>query len=69
MNEEINYASAFEELQSLVSEMESGKISVDQLAEKVRRATGLIRICRQKLTSTEEDVREILKELETDTTG
>jgi len=69
MNEEISYASAFEELQSLVSEMESGKISVDQLAEKVRRATSLIRICRQKLTSTEEDVREILKELETDTTG
>lgn len=64
MNDSINYTEAFEELQRIVSEIENGEISVDELSEKVKRATHLIRICKQKLTSTEEDVNNILKDLE-----
>ncbi|MEI7982489.1 MAG: exodeoxyribonuclease VII small subunit [Bacteroidota bacterium] len=64
MAEKITYTEAFEELQSLVNEIESGDISVDQLSEKVKRAASLIRLCKQKLTTTEEDVNKILKELE-----
>jgi exodeoxyribonuclease VII small subunit len=44
--------------------MEDGSVSVDDLAEKVKRAATLIAICKRKLTSTEEDVNRILKELE-----
>jgi exodeoxyribonuclease VII small subunit len=44
--------------------MENGEISVDELAIKVKRATELIAFCKQKLTSTEQDVEAILKELE-----
>lgn len=64
MDNKINYTEAFDELQSIVLEIESGEISVDQLSEKVKRAAFLINICKQKLTSTEEDVNNILKELE-----
>lgn len=64
MSEEINYKSAFEELQQIVSEMESGDISIDDLSAKVKRATELIAICKKKLTTTEEDVNAILKALE-----
>ena len=64
MNETPNYAQAFEELQQIVSEIEEGQISVDDLSEKVKRAALLIRICKSKLTSTEEDVNKILKDLE-----
>jgi exodeoxyribonuclease VII small subunit len=60
----MSYTEAFEELQHIVSEIESGEISVDELSEKVKRATYLIRICKTKLTSTEEDVSRILKDLE-----
>lgn len=59
-----NYQQAFEELKTIVAEIEQGEISVDQLSEKVKRATQLIKICKAKLTSTEEDVNKILKELE-----
>lgn len=72
MDEKINYTKAFEELQTIVSEIEEGEISVDELSEKVKRAAQLIRICKQKLTTTEEDVNKILKELDsaaTDSTG
>jgi exodeoxyribonuclease VII small subunit len=61
---EINYRDAFDELQEIVSDMEDGQINVDELAQKVKRATELIRICKSKLTATEGDVQKILKELE-----
>ncbi|MDR1886930.1 MAG: exodeoxyribonuclease VII small subunit [Prevotellaceae bacterium] len=64
MSDELNYAAAFEELQKIVSEIEQGEISVDELSEKVKRAAQLIKICKSKLTTTEEDVNEILKELD-----
>ena len=64
MKEQPNYAEAFEELQQIVSEIEEGQISVDELSEKVKRAAALINICKTKLTSTEEDVDKILKDLD-----
>lgn len=64
MEEELNYANAFEELQEIVTEIEQGEISVDELSAKVKRATTLIKFCKLKLTTTEEDVNAILKELE-----
>ena len=64
MNDTANYTEAYEELQRIVSEIENGEISVDELSEKVKRATQLIRICKLKLTTTEEDVNKILKDLE-----
>ena len=64
MNDTMKYTEASEELQRIVAEIETGQISVDELSQKVKRATQLIRICKQKLTSTEEDVTKILKDLE-----
>jgi len=64
MKEQINYTDAFQELQTIVSEIEEGEISVDELSEKVKRASHLIKICKTKLSSTEEDVNKILKDLE-----
>ncbi len=63
MKKEINYTEAFRELQEIVREIESGEITVDDLSAKVKRATVLIRVCKEKLTTTEEDVKKILQEL------
>ena len=65
MTLKINYVDAFQELQEIVAEIEQGEISVDKLSEKVKRASELIKICKLKLTTTEEDVNKILKELDT----
>ena len=64
MTQTPDYTKAFEELQEIVAEIEKGEISIDELSEKVKRAAQLIRICRTRLTSTEEDVARILRELE-----
>lgn len=60
----MTYTAAFDELQEIVNEIEQGEISVDELSAKVKRASVLIKICKTKLTTTEEDVQKILKELE-----
>jgi len=63
---EIKYTEALDELQQIVQEIESGEISVDELSEKVKRASILIAVCKEKLFKTEDDVNQILKELESD---
>jgi exodeoxyribonuclease VII small subunit len=63
MSDKLSYTTAFEELQKIVSEIEQGEISVDELSEKVKRAAQLIKICKAKLINTEEDVNRILLEL------
>ncbi|MBW7846644.1 MAG: exodeoxyribonuclease VII small subunit [Bacteroidales bacterium] len=63
MTKKMLYAEAYEELQLLVSELENGEITVDELADKVKRAAQLIRFCKEKLHSTELEVNMVLKEL------
>lgn len=67
MSEKPTYTQAFDELQEIVSHIEDGEISVDELSEKVKRASELIKICKAKLSATEEDVSKILRELESTT--
>lgn len=64
MSDNLNYTKAFEELQQIVSDLEEGEVNVDELSEKVKRASTLIAICKSKLTETEEDVNKILKDLD-----
>ena len=67
MSKQYNYTDAFEELQTIVSEIEQGEISIVELSEKVKRATLLIRVCKAKLTTTEGEVNNILASLEKET--
>ncbi len=64
MAKKIKYEEAFEELKQIVEEIEDGEVNVDELSVKVKRAAELIKICREKLSHTEEDVNTILRELE-----
>lgn len=60
--EEIKYEQAFAELQAIVSRMENDELNIDELTEKLRRAQQLIRICKDKLTRTDEEIKRILSE-------
>ena len=64
MSEHLDYTEAFKQLQAIVMEIEQGEITVDELSEKVKKASQLIKICKSKLTATEEDVNKILKDLD-----
>jgi exodeoxyribonuclease VII small subunit len=55
-----NYQKAMEELQEILSQLEREEITVDQLAEKVERASLLLKQCEDRLKSTEEKVKKII---------
>lgn len=62
----MTYQKAIEELEKIVNEIENEEIAVDELSEKVKRASKLITICKAKLTKTEEEVNKILQEIKED---
>jgi exodeoxyribonuclease VII small subunit len=64
--ETLTYQKAFEELQTIVNEIERGETNVDELAVKVERASILLRFCQEKITHTREQVDDILSKLEED---
>ena len=60
------YGEASDELTSILDEIESGAADIDVLSARVERAAELIRICREKLSGTELQVRKVVEELATE---
>ncbi len=60
MAKSLTYESAQSELTAIAREIESGTVSIDTLAEKVKRASELIRFCQSKLRDTETEVNRII---------
>lgn len=58
----IKYSEAVKEIENILQHLEEEELDVDQLADKVKRATELIQFCKDKLKNTEEEVNKILDE-------
>lgn len=64
MSQNLTYEQAYTELAQIAKEIEQETVSVDVLAEKVKRASLLITYCQTKLKSTEEEVNKIITQME-----
>jgi exodeoxyribonuclease VII small subunit len=64
MGSNITYEKAFEELKQIEHDIQNEEVSVDVLAEKIKRASELITICHAKLTKTEQEVNKIISQME-----
>lgn len=53
-----------EQLRRIVAEIENGEMDVDILSEKVKEATRLIKLCKDKLYKADEEVKKVLEELD-----
>jgi len=60
MKKNLTYDSAMAELTTIIRDLENEAISVDVLAEKVKRANELIRFCKERLLKTEAEVQGLL---------
>ena len=49
MSDELNYKSAVAELESILTELESSAVDVDQLSTRLGRATELVQFCKDRL--------------------
>jgi len=60
----LGYAEAMTELEGILEELEGDHLDVDVLAERVRRASELIKLCRTRISRAQEDVNRIVTDLE-----
>lgn len=61
--EELTYEKAEKELEQILDDLRNDRIGIDALAEKVERASKLIVFCKEKLSSTEKRVEDIITQL------
>lgn len=61
---EIKYKEALNEIEEIIHSIENEDLDVDDLSEKVKRVTSLIKTCKKKLHQTETDIQKILDEIE-----
>jgi len=59
----ISYTEAIHEIEGILQKIENEELDVDELANKVKRVSNLLKICKDKLHSTEEEVERILGEM------
>ena len=57
-----DYKSAITELEEILSRLEANELEIDELTTKAKRATELIKYCKDKLYKTTEEVNSILEE-------
>ncbi len=62
MKEELKYEQAYQELQTIVRRMENDELDIDQMSDQLKRAQQLIKLCKDKLIKTDEEIKKILAE-------
>lgn len=53
-----SYSEAMTRLETILSQLEEGNKSVDELSDLVKEAAQLVKHCREKLKTTESDIQE-----------
>ena len=61
--DEMTYTKAMQELESIVAKMQSDNCDIDALAAYTKRAAELIKYCREKLLTTDEEVKKCIESL------
>lgn len=61
-DKEPTYSQALAEIEAILTKLNNDNTDIDMLAADVKRATGLIRLCRKRLLKAEEEVNEVLRE-------
>lgn len=60
--QEVKYEQAVSELEQIVNKMENDELDIDQLSEQLKRAKELVKLCKDKLTKTDEEINKLLEE-------
>ena len=58
----IKYEEAIRQIEDIVERLENNEMDIDSLGAELKKAQKLIKLCKDKLTKTEEEVKKILEE-------
>lgn len=59
----MTYQKAYDELTTLVNEIENDAVSLDELPDKIRLATELITFCQERLRAVETEYQDVIEKL------
>lgn len=60
----VSYNEAMTEIEEILEKIENEELDVDELAEKVKRVSILLKICKDKLQKTNDQVEQVLREMD-----
>jgi exodeoxyribonuclease VII small subunit len=63
MKNKLTYAEALAEIELIIQNIEDDKYTLDELSEKVKRISFLINYCKEKLRTTEDELKNVLKNI------
>ena len=55
------YEEAVSKLETIVRKMENDELDIDSLTEQLKEAQRLIKLCKDRLTKTDEEIQQILQ--------
>lgn len=56
----MKYEEAIKRLEEIVRKMENDELDIDQMGEQLKEAQQLIKLCKDKLTKSDEEIKKIL---------
>ena len=59
-----SYREAINEIEEILDKIENDELDVDELVEKVKKVTELLRFCKDKLYATQDEVEKALKDID-----
>lgn len=60
MAKEMKYEEAVRQLETIVDKLENNELDIDELSAELKKAQQLIKLCKDKLTKTDEEIKKIL---------
>ncbi len=61
MSEQLKYEEAVHQLEAIVEKLENNEMDIDELSAQLKKAQQLIKLCKDKLTKTDMEIKKILE--------
>ena len=58
----IKYEEALRQLEGIVEKLENDELDIDQLSDQLKCAKALVKLCKDKLTKTNDEIKKLLDE-------
>ena len=62
VRKDLKYEEAMATLEQIVARMENNELDLDAMSEQLKKAQQLIKLCKDKLTKTDQEIRKLLNE-------
>ena len=62
VRKDLKYEEAMATLEQIVARMENNELDLDTMSEELKKAKQLIKLCKDKLTKTNQEIRKLLNE-------